>query len=172
MELDKVEQQILVVIGNEKDQKARLVDLERKVDASKQTVSNRVDAMVAAGLLTDKKGGFPQTRWFTLTSKGYQLLQKIRIVDFVSASEFFTVRPTAQDIHAVGQEHASNHPGILEHLGIYCTQQLTQEELRQLLRVAAEIITRTQNRPFQLVFVHQPTINEQEATSSSTSPMC
>jgi DNA-binding MarR family transcriptional regulator len=167
--LDEVEKQILVVIGNEKDQKARLVDLERKVDASKQTISNRVDAMVATGILTDKKGGFPQTRWFSLTAKGYQLLQKIRVVDYVSASEFFTVRQTLKDLlsQKLGEDVRA-HKRILDQIDAYCTEQLTPEELHHILQPIIKKIVKAQDKPFQLVVVYSPERNQDQEKIDET----
>ena len=154
-DIDIVGKQILFAVAE--SQKIKIGDLEKKVRASRQTIWNRVNVLVAVGYLKEERDRFPPTRWLELTDKGYQLLQMIRVLDSISASQFFTVRQTIQDLLAMEPEYTPDHLSILEHFDAYSTQQLTPEELKHILQPIIGVIAQAGDRPFQLVLTYSPT---------------
>jgi DNA-binding MarR family transcriptional regulator len=54
----------------------KMLDLGKEVSASKQTILERVNDLVAQGYLQEQRDKFPPTRWISLTEMGRMELQK------------------------------------------------------------------------------------------------
>lgn len=54
----------------------KMLDLGKEVSASKQTILERVNDLVARGYLQEQRDKFPPTRWISLTEMGRMELQK------------------------------------------------------------------------------------------------
>ncbi|MDG6907800.1 MAG: winged helix-turn-helix transcriptional regulator [Nitrososphaerota archaeon] len=71
-EADGLREQILRALAKGRK---KMLDLEREVDASKQTILERVNDLVAHGYLQEQRDKFPPTRWISLTEIGRKELQ-------------------------------------------------------------------------------------------------
>ena len=65
--IDDVSRQILFAVAEA--EKIKIGDLERMVEASRQTIWNRVNVLVAAGFLKEERDRFPPTRWLSIAKK-------------------------------------------------------------------------------------------------------
>ncbi|MDG6908736.1 MAG: hypothetical protein JRN20_23465 [Nitrososphaerota archaeon] len=72
-EVDGLREQILRALAKGRK---KMLELESEVDASKQTILERVNDLIARGYLQEQRDKFPPTRWISLTEMGRRELQK------------------------------------------------------------------------------------------------
>ena len=70
-----LDREIILAVG--RAGKINMTQLIGRVNASGQTVHTYVAKLTGSGILAEERGGFPQTRWLSLTPTGRELYLKL-----------------------------------------------------------------------------------------------
>jgi len=73
--MESLDREIILAVG--RAGKINMTQLIDRVNASGQTVYTYVAKLIGAGILAEERGGFPQTRWLSLTPAGRELYLKL-----------------------------------------------------------------------------------------------
>jgi DNA-binding MarR family transcriptional regulator len=160
-DIDEIERLVIKEIG---EKPKTTSEVEGAGFAARQTIHNRIENLIQKGVLKEEREKrLPFRRFLSLTPEGEVLLQKIRLLDYVSASEFFSIRQTLQDLLTLKLgEDVRAHKRILDQIDAYCTKQLTPEELHHILQPIIKKIVKAQDKPFQLVVVYSPSQDQEK----------
>jgi DNA-binding MarR family transcriptional regulator len=102
IKVESLDREIILAVG--RAGKINITQLINRVNASGQTVYTYVAKLIGAGILAEERGGFPQTRWLSLTLAGRELYLKLE----AGEATFQTLPAPLPAFHKAVKKRASN----------------------------------------------------------------
>jgi DNA-binding MarR family transcriptional regulator len=155
--IDEIERLVIKEIGESQKTTSQV---EGAGFASRQTIHNRIERLIQRGIIKEEREKrLPFRRFLSLTPEGEVFLQKIRIIDFIFETELFAIHHDLKDFLTLKPvEDIPDHIRIHGNLDVFCTKQLTHQELHHILQPMIKKIASAQDEPFQMFFIYSPSI--------------